>query len=101
MDGCSGEGEDCVEADGAEQSGLAGHVGAADEIEACVGIEGDVVADAGLSGDERVAEGGRAELAGLLLWQKSWVDVFRMFEGVVGEGAEGFELSPCGHPLLE
>src|SRR6185369_14415629 len=99
--GCSSEGENCIEADRAEKSGFTRHVGAADEIEARVGVEGNIVADAGLRGNERMAECSCVELAGLLLWQEGWVDIFRMLEGVIGEGAEGFELAPCGHPMLE
>ena len=56
-DRSAGHGEDGVDADGAHEGALAGHVGAADEQGSGVAGDADVVADALCGGDERVAEG--------------------------------------------
>jgi len=61
---CAGEGEDGVGTDGAEEGGFAGHVGAGDEEELRVGVEGDVVGDGGVPGLVGVGEGFGGEEGG-------------------------------------
>ena len=55
---CAGHREDGVDADGAHERALAGHVGAADEENSGFAADADVVADALCGGNERMAEFG-------------------------------------------
>ncbi len=55
-DGSAGHGEGGVDADGAHEGALAGHVGAADEEDLGWAADADVVANAFCGGDERMAE---------------------------------------------
>ncbi len=99
-DGGAGVGEHGVDADGAQQGGLSGHVGAADEVEV-VGLvaglaETDVVGDG--AGEQRVAELRGGEVRGVGGWQEFGPGVLRVLVGVGGDGVEGFELGPGGEP---
>lgn len=105
-DGGSGHGEDGVDAEGAHEGAFAGHVGAADEEEAGVGLglvgrglvgaklEG--VADAFGGGDEGMAEGDCVEAGGAV--EEFGEGVGGVFVAVGGEGEEGFGLGDGGEP---
>ena len=91
-DGGSGHGEDGIDADGAHEGALAGHVGAADEKGAGLAGDADVVADALGGGDEGVAEGfgGEGGRGWNGIGDELGEGIGGVFEVVGGEGQEGF-----------
>ncbi len=99
-DGRAGHGENGVDADGAHESALAGHVGAADEEGAGFAGDVDVVADAFGGGDEGMAEGfgfeRRRGRHGVGHEVREWIGW--MLEVVGGEGEESFYFADGRQP---
>ena len=84
-----------VDADGAEQGALAGHVGAGDEQEGARRADGNVVADAEVGRQQRMAERDTGDL-----WRFALDDLGPGPVGILeGEGAECGERLGLGEPF--
>lgn len=97
--GCTGHGEDRVDACGPHECAFAGHVGATDEEKPVLGVEGEVVADAAGIGNQGMAQAGGNK--GGISGEDLREGIVGMLEAVGGEGEKGFHLGDCGEPLRD
>jgi hypothetical protein len=98
-DGSTSHGENSVDADGAEECALAGHVGPANEQDA--GFPGDVyvVANALSCGKKRMSELFGDEARGPLYEFRKGIG--GMFVTIGREGEECFEFGSCVEPIAD
>ena len=97
--GASGQGEHRVHAEGAQERALARHVRAADDVDAAVAAQRDVVADAAGARQERVPQ--RLPFQTRPIGDDFRVRIVRVLVGIAGKAGQGLELRHRVEPAAD